>query len=100
MANRPRRSHDIELEYCFDRLQATKLEQVFAILVPNRERRLDEFTELKGESRENSRNLRPCLFGSTEGGEYYSQSDGGADRVYLNSLSYSSTSYRHLLLKS
>ncbi len=44
------------------------MEQVFAILVPNRERRIDESTGLKGESHENSRHLRPCLFGSTERG--------------------------------
>jgi hypothetical protein len=81
MANRHRRSHEIELEYAFDRLQAIKLEQVFAILVPNQERRIDEPTGLKGESHENSRYLRPCLFGSTEGGEDHSQSDGSADRV-------------------
>ncbi|MDD5269514.1 MAG: hypothetical protein PHO08_20810 [Methylococcales bacterium] len=41
MANRFWRSHDIELEYAFDRLQAPKMEQAFAILVPNRERRID-----------------------------------------------------------
>ena len=69
MANRQRRSHEIALEFAFDRLHATKLEQVFAILVPSRERRIDEPTGLKGESHENSRHLRPCLFGSTEGGE-------------------------------
>ena len=69
MANCPWRSHDIELEYAFDRLQAAMLEQAFAILVPNRERCIDESTGLKGESHENSRHLRPCLFGSTEGGE-------------------------------
>ena len=81
MANRHRRSHEIELEFAFDRLHASKLEQVFAILVPNRERRIDEPTGLKGESHENSRHLCPSLFGSTEGGEDHSQSDGGADRV-------------------
>ncbi len=81
MANRHRRSHEIELEFAFDRLHATKLEQVFAILVPNRERRIDEPTGLKGESHENSRHLCPRLVGSTEGGEDHSQSDGGADRV-------------------
>jgi hypothetical protein len=81
MANRHRRSLCCELEFAFDRLHATKLEQVFAILVPNRERRIDESTGLKGESHENSRHLRPCLFGSTEGGEDHSQSDGGADRI-------------------
>ena len=69
MANRSWRSHDIELEYAFDRLQATKLEQAFAILVPNRERRIDESTGLKGESHENSRHLCPRFFGSAEGGE-------------------------------
>jgi hypothetical protein len=81
MANRHRRSHDIELEFAFDRLHATKLEQVFAILVPNRERRIDESTGLKGESHENSSDLRPSLFRSTEGGEDRSQSDGGPDRI-------------------
>ena len=69
MANRHRRSLCCELEFAFDRLHAAKLEQVFAILVPNRERRIDESTGLKGESHENSRHLRPCLFGSTERGE-------------------------------
>jgi hypothetical protein len=71
----------MELEFAFDRLHAAKLEQVFAILVPNRERRTDESTGLKGESHENSRDLRPCFFGSTEGGEDHSQSDGGTDRI-------------------
>jgi hypothetical protein len=81
MANRHRRCHEIELDYVFDRLHATKLEQVFAILVPNRERRLDESTGLKGDSHENSRHLRPCFLGSTEAGEDHRQSDGGADRI-------------------
>ena len=81
MANRHRRSHEIELEFAFDRLHATKLEQVFAILVPNRERQIDESTGLKGESHENSRHLYPRIFGSTEGGEDHSQSNGGADRI-------------------
>ena len=81
MANRHQRSHEIALEFAFDRLHATKLEQDFAILVPNRERRIDESTGLKGESHENSSHLRPCLFGSTVGGEDHSQSDGGADRI-------------------
>ena len=81
MANRHRRSHDIELEYSFDRLHAAKLAQAFAILVPNRERRTDESTALKGESQENSRPLRPRFFGSTEGGENHSQSDGCTDGI-------------------
>lgn len=55
MANRHRRNHDIELEYVFDRRHASKLEQVFAILVPNRERRVDESTELRGVIHEDSR---------------------------------------------
>jgi len=50
MANRHRRSHEIQLEFAFDRLHATKLEQVFAILVPNRERRIDESTGLRNEN--------------------------------------------------
>lgn len=67
MANRHRRSYDIALEFAFDRLHATKLEQVFAILVPNRERCIDESTGLKGESHENSRHLRPCLPSTSSG---------------------------------
>jgi hypothetical protein len=47
--------------FTFDRLHATKLEQVFAILVPNQERRIDESTVLRVESHENSRDLHPCL---------------------------------------
>jgi hypothetical protein len=81
MANRSWRSHDIELEYAFDRLQTTKLEQAFAILVPNWERRIDESTGLKGESHESSRHLCPRLFGLAEGGEDASLPDGGANRV-------------------
>jgi hypothetical protein len=81
MANRHRRSHEIQLEFAFDRLHATKLEQVFAILVPNRERRIDEATGLRGGSHENSSHIRPSFFGSTEGGEDHSQSDGGAGRI-------------------
>ncbi len=46
---------EIELEYAIDRLHASKLEQVFAILIPNRERRVDESTELRGVIHEDSR---------------------------------------------
>jgi hypothetical protein len=81
MANRQRRSHDIELQYAFDRLHAAKLEQVFAILVPNRRRRVNEPTGLRGENHEDSRNLRPSLVGPTEGGEDDCQSDSGASGV-------------------
>jgi len=44
MADRHRRPPGIELEYRFDRLLATKLEQVYAILVPDRVRRAGEPT--------------------------------------------------------
>ena len=47
MANRRRRNQAIELEYAFDRLLASKLEQVYAILVPERVRRVDESTGVK-----------------------------------------------------
>ena len=60
MANRHRRSQEIELEYAFDRLLATKLEQVYAILVPDRVRRVDEPTGLRGETHEDSRPSTPA----------------------------------------
>ena len=50
-----------ELEYAFDRLHSAKLEQAFAILVPNRERRVDEPTGPRGALNEDSRHLRPRL---------------------------------------
>jgi hypothetical protein len=81
MANRHRRSHEIELQYAFDRLHAAKLEQVFAILVPNRRRRVTEPTGLRGEIHQERRNIRPSLFGPAEGGEDHSQSDSGVGGV-------------------
>lgn len=54
MADRHRRRPDIELEYTFDRLLATKLEQVYALLVPDRARRAGESAGVKGEPYEDS----------------------------------------------
>ena len=58
MADRRRRPPDIELEYRFDRLLATKLEQVYAILAPARLRRAGELTGLRGETDEGRCHLR------------------------------------------
>lgn len=48
MAERRRTSHDIDLVYAFDRLLATKLEQVYGILVPDRARRVGGAAGLNG----------------------------------------------------
>ena len=40
MADRRGRCHVLYFEYTFDRLLATKLEQVYAILVPDHSRRV------------------------------------------------------------
>ena len=82
MADRPLPAKPCcELEYAFDRLHSAKLEQAFAILVPNRERRVDEPTAPRGALNEDSRHLRPRLLGPAERGEDHSQPDGGTEGV-------------------
>ena len=81
MADRRRRSHEIYLEYTFDRLLATKLAQVYDILVPDRARRTGEPDGVKGASHEDCRDLRPSLIGSAKGGEHHRQPDGGVGGV-------------------
>jgi len=76
MADRRRRSHDLHLEYRFDRLLATKLEQVYDILVPERVRRAGGSLELERDAHEDIRKLRPGFIGPAEGGQDDCQPDG------------------------
>lgn len=54
MADRRGRCHTLHLEYVFDRLLATKLEQVYAALVPDNARRVGGSTGLRGATNEDS----------------------------------------------
>ncbi len=82
MADRRRRSPEISLEYTFDRLLASKLEQIYTILVPDHARLLGGLSELSGETLyENCRNLRPGIIGAAEGSEHDCKSDGGVSGV-------------------
>ena len=81
MADRRRRVHGIELEYLFDRLLPTKLEQAYAVLAPDRVRRTGQPTGLTGEPHEDSSHLRPCLLGPAEGRKDHSQQDGDPSGV-------------------
>jgi site-specific DNA recombinase len=81
MAKRGARSHELYFEYAFDRLLATKLAQVYDILAPDRIRRTGELSGLKGQTNEDSRDLRQSLVRATEGGEDYRQPDGGVGGV-------------------
>ena len=65
MADRRGRCHVLYLEYTFDRLLATKLEQVYAILVPDHARRVGTPAQLRGATHEDSRDLRPSLHGES-----------------------------------
>ena len=76
MADRRRRNHDRHLEYRLDRLLATKLEQVYDILVPERVRRTGEPLGLEENTHEDRRHLRPGFIGPAEGGKDDCQPDG------------------------
>ena len=70
----------IHLEHSFDRLHAAKLEQVYAILVPDCVRVAGKRGNLTGADDAGGSNLRPRILRQAEGGEHDCQPDGGADR--------------------
>jgi site-specific DNA recombinase len=77
-----RRGHDrsVQFEHAFDRLLAVKLEQVYAILVPEWGRAIGVDQSVRGKRDEGCRDLRQSIFRAAEAGEHDRQSDGGADR--------------------
>lgn len=82
MADRHGRSQQVHLEYVFDRLLRMKLEQVYAILVPDNARRVGASTQLRGATTyEDSCHLYPRLLGSAERGQDHRQSDRSVDGV-------------------
>ena len=70
----------IHLEFAFDRLLAAKLEQAYAVLVPDRVRVIG-CAKVTGAGNEDRGDLRTCIVGQTKGGEHDRQPDGGAGRV-------------------
>src|SRR5690349_7786481 len=70
MAER-RQQRDVRVEYSFDRLLVSKLEQVYQILVPDRVRIVGNGSKLIGPGDEDSSDLRPGILGQAEGGEHH-----------------------------
>jgi hypothetical protein len=81
---RPLPPRALQLEYRFDRLLSDKLAQAFQVLVPDQRRpvstaipnRAPQTLEVRSE--QTSCDLRPGLFGSTEGEPHDSQPDGSS----------------------
>jgi site-specific DNA recombinase len=63
-----RRGHDrsVQFEHAFDRLLAVKLEQVYAILVPEWVRAIGVDQSVKGKRDEGCRDLRQSIFRAAE----------------------------------
>jgi len=71
----------VQLDYTFDRLLERKLEQAYAILVPEHVRATGAGSRLKEEHGEDGRDLRPGVLGSAEGGQHDRQPDGGTEGI-------------------
>ena len=65
--SRKGKDREIRLDYAFDRLLSTKLQQVYEILVPDQVRILNNCTALNGEANEDGSDLRQGVLGQTEG---------------------------------
>ena len=79
--SRKRSNREVRLDYAFDRLLATKLQQVYEILVSDRVRIVCNCSVLNGETNEIRGNLREGIVGQAEGREDHRESDRGADGV-------------------
>ena len=71
----------IHLEHSFDRLHAAKLEQVYAILVPDYVRVAGKRGNLIGADDADGSDLGTGILRQAEGGEHDCQPDGSADRL-------------------
>ena len=75
------KDREVRLDYAFDRLLATKLQQVYEILVPDRVRVVSNSSALNGEPNEDRGDLRQGIVGQAEGREDYCEPDGGVEGV-------------------
>jgi site-specific DNA recombinase len=78
---RGRKHNEVRLEYAFDRLLPTKLQQVYELLVPDRIRMVGERSGLTEGGDGHRGDLRAGVLGQAEGGEHHRQPDSGADRL-------------------
>jgi len=69
----------VRLDYAFDRLLTTKLQQAYEILVPDRVRVIGNCSALNGETNENRGDLRESVVGQAEGREDHREPDRGLD---------------------
>src|ERR1700679_4340368 len=74
----------VSFDYTFDRLLESKLAQVYAILVPGRERLIGGSPTREFEY-ENGSDLRSSILGAATRGKNDRESDGGTDRVCQDS---------------
>ena len=70
------KDREVRLDYAFDRLLTTKLQQVYEILVPDRVRVVGNYSALNGEANEDSGDLRQGVIGQAERREHYCEPNG------------------------
>jgi site-specific DNA recombinase len=75
------KDREVRLDYAFDRLLATKLQQVYEILVPDRVRIVSKCSALNGGTNENCGDLRQGLVRQVEGREHNCEPNGGVGGV-------------------
>src|SRR5580765_6590974 len=80
MAERQQIRRSVQLEFAFDRLRASKLEQAYDILVPDRVRIVGG-AKMTEASDEDCGDLRSCIVRQAKGREHDRQSNCSADRV-------------------
>ena len=79
--SRKRKDREIRLDYGFDRLLATKLQQAYEILVPDRVRVVSNSSALNGETNENCGDLRQGIVRQAEGRKHHCEPNGSAEGV-------------------
>src|SRR5208283_1478196 len=79
---RPRRdSYQVQLDYAFDRLLGSKLQQVYELLVPVQVRIIGERSRVMESDNGSGGDLRAGVVGQATGGEHHRQPDGCTDRL-------------------
>src|ERR1700678_4807984 len=78
--SRPDR-YQVQLDYAFDRLLGSKLQQVYERLVPNQVRIAGQGSKMMEGDNADRGNLCAGVVGQAAGGEDDWEPDGGADRI-------------------
>src|ERR1700681_1496254 len=84
MADRRSRrgQYQVQLDYAFDRLLGSKLQQVYERLVPDQVRIAGESSRIMESYKADRGNLCAGVVGQAAGGEHHREPDGGAARVF------------------